>query len=115
MPTLGDRIKDLREKKGWTQDTLSGHLGMSGKQTISNWENNKNEPSLAVLRTLAGLFGTTVSYLVEGVAPSPSTETPAGYTLVPSEEIIKMQRELLQYREQELKKKSEEIERQKAL
>lgn len=114
MSGLRDRIKEKREESGLTQDELAHLLGKANKQTISNWENGRSEPSLADLRMLAEHLRTTVSYLVEGVQNT-SAEVPAGFTLVESEEIIKMQRELLKYREQEIKARDKEVERQKVL
>ncbi len=58
------RIAMLRKEKGISQITLSMLLNVSQK-TISAYENGKSEPSIAVLKQLAEIFGTSVDYLVE--------------------------------------------------
>ena len=72
-------------------------LGKSSKQVISNWENDKAEPSLTDLRKLAEVLETTVSYLAGGEEPNDTiTLSKAGYILMPTDEVIAMQRELLE-------------------
>lgn len=56
MPsTLGETIKDLRVKKGWTQDDLAEKTGISKRQ-ISNIENGANT-SVENVRRFAAAFG----------------------------------------------------------
>lgn len=66
MDSLPNRIAQKRKLKGFTQEQLAEKLGKSSKQVISNWEKGRAEPSLADLRLLADVLGTTTSYLLEG-------------------------------------------------
>ena len=58
------RLRELRNKKGLTQNEMAAKLGVSG-QTILNWENGIYEPKINQLIQLADLFGVTIDYLVE--------------------------------------------------
>lgn len=44
MATFGDRLKELREKKGKTQEDIAMLFGKEWKSMVSNWENNKRFP-----------------------------------------------------------------------
>ena len=61
--TLGQKLKELRIKKGLTQKDLADQLHVSF-QTISKWENNENEPDIATLRELAKLYDCSVDFLI---------------------------------------------------
>lgn len=50
--TIGERIKEIRKKKGLTQKQLGEALGVS-YQTIAQWENNLRNPKHETLRKLA--------------------------------------------------------------
>lgn len=61
---LGERLKELRfKKKRITQVALSEALGVS-QQTIGNWETNKAEPKLEMLKVIADYFEVTTDYLL---------------------------------------------------
>ena len=60
---LGSRITELRSACGWTQVDLAKRLGVA-KQTVSNWENEKIQPSIEMLVRLAKLFNVTTDYLL---------------------------------------------------
>jgi len=64
------RLKDLRKGVGFTQATLAKALGVS-QQAIARWEKGDAEPSLAMLRDLATVMGTSVDDLVEFEAGAP--------------------------------------------
>lgn len=59
---LGNKIKQLRLRKGITQDTLAKVLNVSF-QTISKWENNISMPDIQLLPELAVYFGCTIDDL----------------------------------------------------
>ena len=59
---LGNKIKQLRLRKGITQDTLAKALNVSF-QTISKWENNISMPDIQLLPELAVYFGCTIDDL----------------------------------------------------
>jgi transcriptional regulator with XRE-family HTH domain len=63
---FGRRIRELRDKAGWTQRTLSGKTGIS-TQHISNIENGRREPCLGMMGDLAKAFGMNLSQLLQGI------------------------------------------------
>lgn len=63
MENLGSRIQRLREGKGYTQEELAAMLFVS-RQTISNYERNKSQPSLEMLEQLAGALDTDMTSLL---------------------------------------------------
>jgi transcriptional regulator with XRE-family HTH domain len=72
MPqSLGRRLALLRQSKGWTQDNLATILGID-RSTISKYENDANEPDLAMLRRLATALGVSTEYLLTGTPTTPT-------------------------------------------
>lgn len=66
METMGDRIRMLRQSRGWTQEELGRRVGVH-KVSVSQWEtgstaNIKLQTVLALIEEL----GTTLEYLVHG-------------------------------------------------
>ena len=61
--TTGDRIKDARKKRGWTQAELADKLGIS-YVGVSQWENNQRNPKLETLRQIANALEVPVSSLM---------------------------------------------------
>lgn len=59
---LGNKIKQLRLRKGITQDTLAKELNVSC-QTVSKWENNVSMPDIQLLPDIAVYFGCTMDDL----------------------------------------------------
>jgi len=51
-----NRIRELREKKGWTQQDVAAEVGVS-RQSIISIEHDRYVPSLALALKLARLFG----------------------------------------------------------
>lgn len=62
---IGDRIKELRNKKELTQAELADKLGFTS-QTVSNWESGTREPDIDALTQLASLFNVSLDYLLLG-------------------------------------------------
>lgn len=60
---LGLRIKELRIKKGLTQDNLAELVGCNTSHT-SNIENNHTKVSLNVLLSIANTLNTSIDYLL---------------------------------------------------
>lgn len=56
---MGDRIRELRTERGWSQTYLSVHSGMS-KTYISNIECGLKEPCLVALEVFASSFEMTL-------------------------------------------------------
>ena len=71
--SLGERIKELREQKGMTQQQLADLLFVSNK-TISKWEKNDNEPDSEMLVKLSEIFNITLDYLLKGDTSLKETE-----------------------------------------
>ena len=57
------RLKELREKKGYSQYSFADAFGVA-QSTIGNWEAGKREPNLDTIQRLAAFFGVTVDYLI---------------------------------------------------
>ena len=51
-----NRVKALRQQKGWTQQQLADAVGVS-RQSINSIECNRYVPSLALALTFARVFG----------------------------------------------------------
>lgn len=63
--TVGERIQDLRKKKGYSQEKLAEHLNMS-RQAVAKWEQNVCQPNLDCLTSMAELFEVDLDYLITG-------------------------------------------------
>ncbi len=62
---LGKQIKKYRQKLNLSQDALADKIFVT-RQTISNWENDKNYPDIKSLLMLSSLFGISLDILVKG-------------------------------------------------
>lgn len=62
---LGKQIRNCRTQKGLSQDDLASQIYVS-RQTISNWENDKNYPDVKSLLLLSSLFDVSLDQLVKG-------------------------------------------------
>lgn len=58
------RIKELREKKGISQQALADVLDVT-QQSIYKYENGLSEPSISTLKDIANYFETTIDYITE--------------------------------------------------
>ncbi|MEK4665634.1 helix-turn-helix transcriptional regulator [Priestia sp. FSL H7-0729] len=76
MPTLGERIKHLREIKGLSQKELSLQTNLTVVQ-LSRYETNHRKPDPDALGRLVNFLGTTADYLI-GLTkkPYPDVVTP---------------------------------------
>lgn len=62
---LGLLIKELRERKGMTQNELAASLNLSDR-TISKWETGRGYPDITFLERIASLFSLSVAELLSG-------------------------------------------------
>ncbi len=62
---LGNQIKKYRMDFNWSQDELADKVFVT-RQTISNWENDKNYPDIKSLLLLSSVFGISLDTLVKG-------------------------------------------------
>ena len=60
---LGENIRVLRNKKGYSQETLAQQLNVV-RQTVSKWEKGISVPDAEMLNSLAELFEVPVSVLL---------------------------------------------------
>lgn len=64
MPDIKDRIKELRKKYGYTQESLAKALGLNAKSSIANYENGSNAPSDEIKLKMCKLFNCSMDYLM---------------------------------------------------
>jgi transcriptional regulator with XRE-family HTH domain len=62
---IGKQIKKYRTEMEVSQDELAEKIFVS-RQTISNWENDKNYPDLKSVVLLSSLFGVSLDALIKG-------------------------------------------------
>ena len=65
MNSIAGTIKRLRTDAQMTQDDLAAQMHVT-RQTVSNWENDRNQPDIDTLTALADLFGTDINELIYG-------------------------------------------------
>lgn len=65
---LGERIKELRKERGWSQAELGEKVG-TDSQRISRYENGRITPSVDALVRLADVLDASVDYLVRDGMP----------------------------------------------
>ena len=61
---IGNRIKKYRESNKISQEELADKVFVS-RQTISNWETNKNYPDIKSLSLLSNIFGVTLDDFIK--------------------------------------------------
>ena len=63
MKMTAERIKVLREARGWTQAELARRLSIT-RNGVTSWEQGLSMPSPACLVDLAKLFSVSTDYLL---------------------------------------------------
>ncbi|MFJ4012226.1 helix-turn-helix transcriptional regulator [Streptomyces sp. NPDC090026] len=81
VPTIAQRVKELRRRKGWSADELGKALQREGVKwdrfTVANLENGKRQNVTVVeLLALAKLLDVAVVHLLVPVADAPYLVTP---------------------------------------
>ena len=67
METIGERVKKLREKRGWTQAQLTARMGANSTTTLSRIENGvTKEMRMPMAQKLAEIFDVTPEYIMYG-------------------------------------------------
>lgn len=64
MNNFGEKLKMLREQTDITQEKVFQKLNVT-RQSVSNWENNKNYPDLTTLVTLSQLYNISLDDLLK--------------------------------------------------
>lgn len=59
----GLRLKELRKKRGLSQQEVAERLGIT-RSTVSAYERNNKSPSLEILEKLAVLYRASVDYIL---------------------------------------------------
>jgi len=75
MATVGERIKQIREAKGWTQDKLADEAKIS-RGFLSDVEKHGKNISLELLLRIANALGASVAYLATGDRSQPIEKKP---------------------------------------
>jgi transcriptional regulator with XRE-family HTH domain len=65
---LGERLRMLREEKGWTQIQAAKLLGITNA-SLSNYERNERTPDVDMLKAFAEIYDVSIDYLI-GYKPS---------------------------------------------
>lgn len=61
---LGERIAELRKKKGISQEELADAL-LTSRQAVSKWERGESDPDIDRLKDLAVYFDVSIDYLLD--------------------------------------------------
>jgi putative transcriptional regulator len=59
---IQNRVKELRNARGWTQEQLAKAVGVS-RQSINSIERDRYVPSLVLALTFAQIFGCTTDQI----------------------------------------------------
>ncbi|MGQ7433762.1 helix-turn-helix domain-containing protein [Streptococcus suis] len=71
-PEVGQRIRELREMRGFEQLDIANQLGYKSQSTISKWESGVNLPTGKKLILLAEMLDTSTDYILHGkISDSP--------------------------------------------
>jgi transcriptional regulator with XRE-family HTH domain len=65
MATTGDRIREIRQARGLTQDQVASKAGLS-KGFLSDVENNKTDIGSTFLLKIADALAASIDYLLRG-------------------------------------------------
>ena len=69
--TIGERIKNARKDKGWSQSELGKALGVS-QQMIAQFENSRKNPKIETLDKIASALGVSVIDLLGDIVQPPN-------------------------------------------
>ncbi len=75
MPSVGDKIREIREKRGMTRDQLAAATKIS-KSFLSEVENKNKNLSSENLLKVANALGASVEYLLRGHTKWPVDREP---------------------------------------
>lgn len=75
--TIGRRIKIARVAAGLEQQQLAEAVGVR-RNTMSNWESGRTEPSASHFVRLARIVGQPLDWFAEGVAETPASGAGGG-------------------------------------
>ena len=64
---LGERIRNYRRKKGWSQEELANVSGLH-RTYVGSVERGEKNLTLSTLQTIAKTLGISISQLLRGIA-----------------------------------------------
>lgn len=64
----GGKVRELREKRGMTQDELARKIGYSNKSAIAHIESGRSIPPLDKMLAIADALDCNADYLLEGLS-----------------------------------------------
>jgi putative transcriptional regulator len=73
---MGNRVRELRTSRTWSQADLGERLAVS-RQAVNAIENGKHDPSLSLAFKIARLFGESVDSIFEQDGQKSSPASPA--------------------------------------
>jgi len=91
--TMGQIIRRLRRERGFTQEELAEHIGVTF-QAVSKWENDTGMPDISQIVPLASVFEVSTDVLF-GLADT--TENEEAWKIVENAEELKQYRNLDSY------------------
>lgn len=97
--SLGEKIKEARTKKGYTQKQLAADLTLKGRKTsntaIANWESGLNSPDIDTLFLLCQLLDKDGNYFFEEIENTSFTINDISLN-----ELVNFQEEFIQYKKE---------------
>ncbi len=63
MTKFGERLRELRKERNFSQDDLQNEIGYS-QSAIARWEANLQTPNIEVLVKVATYFNVSADYLL---------------------------------------------------
>ena len=75
MHKIGENIKVLRLRRGWTQQQLAEQLHMT-RQAVSHYESGRTQPDIDTCRHLAGIFQVELDVVLDGQTPTEQPKLP---------------------------------------
>lgn len=94
MATFAERLRSLRQEKGWSQQRLADELKLS-KSSVNMYERGEREPGFETMESIADLFNVDMNYLygrtdikiadpiVRNDTPTPQKPIPPGFRPLP--------------------------------
>ena len=89
MATFAERLRSLRQEKGWSQQRLAAELKLS-KSSVNMYERGEREPGFETMEALADLFHVDMNYLYGRTenrfaqpAPAAAGGIPQGFSPLP--------------------------------
>ena len=70
--TIGEKILNLRKARGWSQEELAEHIGVT-RQAVSRWESDSAKPDADKIVAICDLFGVSADYLLRDIAGATAT------------------------------------------